>query len=87
VAETATATGNAQHNESPPAPDAAAPSPAEPTAKGEKARKKLDDLIAKHVTAARLNLMLGQAGAATVEALSPEQVAAMIAKIESRKGK
>ena len=74
-AETATATGNEK--------GLAAAEAVKPAG----ARKKLDDLIAKHVTAARLNLMLGQAGAATVEALSDEQVAAMIAKIESRKGK
>ena len=107
VAENAAA-GNAQHNESSPAPAAAAPPPAEPSkpkggidfhkaheaglaaakaAAPAGARKKLDKLIAEHVTSARLNLMLGQAGAASVDALSDEQVAAMIAKIESRKGK
>lgn len=48
------------------------------------ARARLDALIAKKVTAARLNLLLGQAGVEKVEDLSNEQVANLIVRLEKK---
>ena len=50
-------------------------------------RAHLDKLIERHVTAARLNLMLGQFGVTKVEELNDEQVATLTARIEQRAAK
>jgi RecT family len=48
------------------------------------AREKLDKLISRHVPAARLNLMLGKIGKATVDALDDAEVLTLIAQIERK---
>lgn len=47
-------------------------------------REHLDKLIARHVPAARLNLLLGKMGVVKVEQLTDEQVAELTATIERR---
>ena len=62
---------------------------AEPESEGKhlspkKAREKLDKLISRHVPAARLGLLLGKAGRATVEDLEDGEVLSMIQQIERK---